>query len=99
VLTSRRHSQRWEVVTPAQLGIITFRFAAPHLSPREVDLLTQRAVEDLIRDGFGFLRTTLLRGRVTLRMCTINPATQEAELDEVLRRLEGFWVARIEALG
>jgi glutamate/tyrosine decarboxylase-like PLP-dependent enzyme len=71
----------WEIVTPAQLGIITFARVGAS------DELHVRAAADLTEDGFAAVSTTTLRGRAVLRLCTINPRTTEADLDETLTRL------------
>jgi glutamate/tyrosine decarboxylase-like PLP-dependent enzyme len=72
----------WEVVTPAQLGIVTFRrdglgdVAHTRLSAATVD------------DGYAAPSTTIVGGRVVLRLCTINPRTTFAEIDETIARME-----------
>lgn len=71
----------WEVVTPAQLGIITFARVGA------TDSAHVRAAAAITEDGFAAVSTTTLRGRAVLRLCTINPRTTEADLEETLRRL------------
>jgi len=34
--------------------------------------------------------STVLRGRTTLRMCTLNPRATEADVDETIARLNRF---------
>ena len=41
----------------------------------------------MLRDGYAVPSTTVLRGRTVLRMCTINPRTTDAEIDETVARL------------
>jgi glutamate/tyrosine decarboxylase-like PLP-dependent enzyme len=84
------HAQRllesdpsWEVVTPAQLGIVTFAcrdWSAEEHSARAADLAA---------DGFAAVTSTVLRDRPALRLCTINPLTTETDIEETLRRLAG----------
>ena len=69
------------LATPAQLGIITFARVGAS------DEQHVRAAADLTEDGFAAVSTTTLRGRAVLRLCTINPRTTEADLDETLTRL------------
>ncbi|HLZ62305.1 MAG TPA: aminotransferase class I/II-fold pyridoxal phosphate-dependent enzyme [Ktedonosporobacter sp.] len=85
-----RESACWEVVTPAQMGIVTFRYVAELLSSTEIDALNQHILEAMQQDGFALLNSTILRGRMVLRLCTINPRTQEADIRETIRRLEQF---------
>ncbi|MBW3569542.1 MAG: aminotransferase class V-fold PLP-dependent enzyme [Gemmatimonadetes bacterium] len=85
-----RASQAWEVVTPAQLGIVTFRHRRPGLDDAGMDDLQRRMTAALAEDGFALLSTTVLDGRTVLRLCTINPRTTEDDVRETLRRLERF---------
>jgi aromatic-L-amino-acid/L-tryptophan decarboxylase len=72
---------RWEVVTPAQLGIVTF---ARHGCD---DAAHQRAAQVVTEGGWAALTCTSLNGRQVLRLCTINPNTTAADIDETLRQL------------
>ncbi|HET9920318.1 MAG TPA: pyridoxal-dependent decarboxylase, partial [Ktedonobacteraceae bacterium] len=83
-----RESPVWEVVTPAQLGILTFRYVLPERSGEEIDALNLAMLEKLMDSGFAMLSSTTLRGRVVLRMCTINPRTTENDLREIIQHLE-----------
>ena len=82
------HAQRlvaadphWEVVTPAQLGVLTFaRRGAGH------DELKRRA-DALAADGYAHLTTSWVREQPVLRLCTINPRTTGEDVAETLRRL------------
>jgi glutamate/tyrosine decarboxylase-like PLP-dependent enzyme len=84
------HAQRllesdpsWEVVTPAQLGIVTFacrEWSAEEHSARAAGLAA---------DGFATVTSTVLRDRSVLRLCTINPLTTETDIEETLQRLGG----------
>ncbi len=78
----------WEVVTPAQLGVLTFRYAPPQASEAERERINSELIEALIQDGYAMLSTTRLHGQTVLRMCTINPRTQRADILETLDRLD-----------
>jgi len=41
-------------------------------------------------DGFAMLTTSVLRGRVVIRLCPINPRTTEDDIRQTLERLDGF---------
>jgi aromatic-L-amino-acid decarboxylase len=84
------HAQRlleadpgWEVVTPAQLGIVTF--ARPDWSDDE----HAAAAAAMAAGGYATVTSTVVRDRPALRLCTINPLTTESEVEETLRRLAG----------
>jgi aromatic-L-amino-acid decarboxylase len=78
--TALRRSGAWEIVTPAQMAIVTFRH-------RE-DSVNQRLVAAMLLDGFATVTSTTLNGRIALRLCTINPRTTEADIEETIARLE-----------
>jgi len=85
-----RKAACWEVVTPAQLGIVTFRYIAAGASSRVLDTINQQLINEMIADGFAMISSTVLRGYTVLRLCTINPRTTESDLQETIRRLERF---------
>jgi glutamate/tyrosine decarboxylase-like PLP-dependent enzyme len=82
------HAQRllesdpgWEVVTPAQLGIVTF--ARPEWSAEE----HAAAAAAIAAGGYATVTSTMLGDRPALRLCTINPLTTESEIEETVKRL------------
>jgi glutamate/tyrosine decarboxylase-like PLP-dependent enzyme len=77
----------WEVVTPAQMAVVTFRCAPAGLDEPGRDALNRSLAAALVADGYAMISTTILRGRTVLRMCTINPRATEAEVRETVRRL------------
>lgn len=85
-----RASDAWEVVTPAQLGIVTFRYRRAGLDDAGMDDLQRRITSALAADGYALLSTTVLAGRTVLRLCTINPRTTEDDVRETIRRLARF---------
>jgi aromatic-L-amino-acid/L-tryptophan decarboxylase len=72
---------RWEVVTPAQLGIVTFTH--PGWSAED----HAARVTALAASGYATVTSTTLQGRPALRLCTINPRTTEDDLAQTLERL------------
>jgi aromatic-L-amino-acid decarboxylase len=83
-----RELPNWEVVTPAQMGIVTFRCIPQGLSSEKVNWLNRELVEEMIADGFAMVSSTILRGQTVLRMCTINPRTAEADVRETIKRFD-----------
>lgn len=79
--------EEWEIVTPATLAIVTFRYVAPHLSDEEIDRLQGKIVEAMMADGYALATSTVLNGRPVLRMCTINPRTTDGEIHETVQRM------------
>ena len=72
-----------EILSPAEMGIVAFRFGTS-------DELQTKLVELMLRDGFAFLTSTTLKGRTALRLCTINPRTTEDDIIQTIDRLEKF---------
>lgn len=77
----------WEIVSPAQLGIVNFRYAPAGMPEPELDERNRGISKEMISDGYAHIFTTELRGRKVLRMCTIHPQTTEADIQETIRRL------------
>jgi aromatic-L-amino-acid decarboxylase len=75
---------RLEVVTPAQLGIITFAGRGC------TDADHRNAIASLNADGFAAASSTVLRGRTVLRLCIINPRTTTQDLDQTIDQLASY---------
>ena len=85
--TLLRAHDSFELVTPANLGIVSFRYRAVELAAEALDRVNLAIVEACIEDGFAFVSSTRLRNRDVLRICTINPRTSEADIRSTLDRL------------
>lgn len=83
-------SGQWEIVTPSQMGIVTFRWRGPGLSPDAVDALTARVVDRLREDGYATVMSTLLHGRPALRLCPIHWDATTEEMATTLAMLTRF---------
>ena len=82
-----RSSDAWEVITPAGLGIVTFRWAGEGADEATRERVTAALVDASQRDGFTLVTSTRLTGRTVLRLCTINPRTTGRDLEESIARL------------
>ncbi|MBA3583207.1 MAG: decarboxylase [Gemmatimonadetes bacterium] len=82
-----RESPVWEVVTPASLGIVTFRYAPRGVAAAVADAVTAELAAAALADGFTMVSSTTLRGRVALRICSINPRTTREDLSATIERL------------
>jgi glutamate/tyrosine decarboxylase-like PLP-dependent enzyme len=80
-----REMPYWEVVSPAHMGIVCFRFAAAAGDP---NAFHTRLVDCMLADGFAFATSTTLRGATVLRFCTINPRTTETDIEDTLARID-----------
>jgi glutamate/tyrosine decarboxylase-like PLP-dependent enzyme len=79
----RREPDIWEIVSPAQLGIVCFALKGE--SARDHELRARKLAES----GYACVSTTTLRGRTVLRLCIINNLTTEADIRGTLDRLAG----------
>jgi aromatic-L-amino-acid/L-tryptophan decarboxylase len=71
-----RSMPRWEIVTPAQMGIVTFHHPSADY---------EQLHDAMLAEGFALATSTVLKGRAVLRLCTINPRTTE---DDIARTLD-----------
>jgi aromatic-L-amino-acid decarboxylase len=82
----------WEVVTGAQMAILTFRYAPANMKgAAHVDRLNamNRAIAaNMQRIAFALVLTTELRGVTVLRMCTINPRTTVEDIQKTVAALD-----------
>ena len=73
--------REWEVMSPAQLGIVTLARRGAN------DDAHAAKAADLAESGFGLVTSTKVRDRPALRLCTINPRTSTQDVTSVLQRL------------
>ena len=87
-----RKSPKWEVISPATLAIINFRYnSIGHSLPeKELDKLNQYISKRIIDSRSAVLVTTILQDQVVLRMCLINPRTTLEDLQDTLKKCEEF---------
>jgi len=78
-----RTRRNCEILSPAEMGIVAFRFG-------KNDNVQTKLVDLMLRDGFAFLTSTTLKGVTALRLCTINPRTTEQDIIQTIDRLEKF---------
>ena len=87
-----RKSASWEIVSPATLAIINFRYnpLGFSLTEREIDALNQEISARVLASKEALLVTTLLQNQVVLRMCLINPKTSMGDIKETLTQCDRF---------
>ena len=74
-----------ELVTPASLGVVTFRRCPAGIEdPGAIDTINAQIAAATAQDGRVFLSTTLVRGRLVLRMCVLNHSTTRKHIDLAL---------------
>ena len=87
-----RNSNQWEVVSPATLAIINFRFnpMGRNLTEKQLDKINQKISERVVASREALLVTTILNKQVVLRMCLINPRTTMEDVKSTLQLCEQF---------
>ena len=90
VETELRESSNWEVISPATLAVINFRYHPINskLSENELDQLNQKISEEIVKSKEALLVTTILQSQVVLRMCLINPRTTFDDIKDTLNKCE-----------
>ncbi len=83
-------SAGWRIVTPAQLGVATFRWHHPGTDPAAEDQIIEEVVEAMLTDGFAVVTSTVIEERPVLRLCPLHPAVTPADIDGTIERLETF---------
>ena len=88
-----RAAGTWEITTPSQMGVVTFRWKDSSKSAAQIDAITRETVDLMRRDGYALVMSTALSHRPVLRLCPINPSTNSGEIEETIRRLGVFSAA------
>jgi glutamate/tyrosine decarboxylase-like PLP-dependent enzyme len=79
-----------ELVTPANLGIVTFRRRFSDAEDEdEVEDRHRSVLDRLAASGLGLVSSSRLRGRYVLRLCPMNHASTSADVRAVLEAIAG----------
>ena len=80
-----RETGCWEIVTPAQMAILTFRYQPANGDAALADRVTHDLVGRLLEDGYAFASGTQLRGKPVMRMCCNNPRTTPSDIEKTIQ--------------
>ena len=78
----------WEIISPSQLAMVSFRFAPKGLTEDQLDDLNEQISKKILDDGFAAIFTTVLHGHKVLRICALHPETTKEDMYETIRRLD-----------
>lgn len=78
----------WEIISPSQLAMVSFRFAPKGLTEDQLDELNEQISKKILDDGFAAIFTTILHGHKVLRICALHPETTKEDMYETIRRLD-----------
>lgn len=76
-----------ELITSARIGVINFRFTAAGLNEQQLNDYNIRIIEQIVKDGFAMISSTMLRGKTVVRLCIINPRTTEDDTRLTIKKL------------
>ena len=85
-----RSKPNWEIVSPAQLSIVNFRYAPEDLTEEQKDEVNRRVSARINESGYAAMFTTILRGKTVLRFCAIHPETTEEDVRTTLQLLDKY---------
>ena len=87
-----RETPDFELWEPQGLSIVCFRAVPPSLAGDDAatDALNQRILAAVQLGGEAFLSSTVLRGRVWLRSCIVNPGTTPADVQAVFDAVRSY---------
>ncbi|KAG8672492.1 hypothetical protein FPOAC2_05885 [Fusarium poae] len=77
----------WEVISPASMAIVTFRYAPAKKTEEELDTLNAAISKYILDNNIAGLLTTKVRGRVVLRICSISPVLRKEEMVDVIAQV------------
>jgi glutamate/tyrosine decarboxylase-like PLP-dependent enzyme len=78
-------SPELELMTPASLGIVTFRRHPGGVDDEAVlERINAELADEIERGGEVFVSSARVRGRYVLRLCILNYSTSQAEVDRAL---------------
>jgi glutamate/tyrosine decarboxylase-like PLP-dependent enzyme len=77
----------FEIVTPAQLGVVTFRYRPADSHELDLNQLARSVFDGIVADGHAMLTTTVIDGQTVLRLCTINPRTSEEDIRSTIEMI------------
>jgi glutamate/tyrosine decarboxylase-like PLP-dependent enzyme len=80
-----------EIVSPAQLSIVNFRYNPRHLTEIQKDELNQNISKRILDNGYAGIFTTELNGKKVLRICAIHPEATENDIRTTVRLLNQYF--------
>lgn len=82
-----RRLPSWEVIA-CTMAMVTFRFSPDGEDASRLDGINTLISKKLEAANIALVLTTRLNGRLSLRMCTINPQTRDEEIRDVVKALD-----------
>ncbi|MGI5976924.1 MAG: pyridoxal phosphate-dependent decarboxylase family protein [Candidatus Limivicinus sp.] len=82
--------ENWEIVSPAQMAMVNFRYSPADLTEEQKDELNEKVSARLNESGYAAIFTTVLNGHVVLRLCAIHPETTKDDIQTTLQLMNKY---------
>ena len=92
-----RQSTRLELLSPASLGVVCYRFRPSGVDRSTLDALNREIQEEIVESGFAMVSSTRLQGDYALRLCILNYRSTWEDVRATLQRVEQIGQRRAEA--
>ena len=79
----------FEILSPAQFGIVCFRARPSSVDEGELDALNERINAHVVEGGRFLISSTRLGGRFSLRMCTLGYRTTHDDMRNLFEAIRG----------
>jgi glutamate/tyrosine decarboxylase-like PLP-dependent enzyme len=80
----------WRITSPAQLGIVTFRYEPAGRDATSLDQLNTAIARRMVEDNIGAPLTTKLDGAVVMRACAISPDASADDIRAMALQMDGL---------
>lgn len=77
----------FEIISPAQMGIINFRYNNSKYSEEELNKINHKLSQMGTENNYALYYTTELNGKIVLRFCPINPILTKDEVINVIEEI------------
>ena len=81
-------SSDFEILSPAQFGIVCFRARPASVDEAELDSLNEKINTQVVSGGRFLISSTRLNGRFSLRMCTLGYRTTHDDIRELFEAIQ-----------
>lgn len=88
VFNMLKEKENWEIISKPSCGTINFRYHPDNYSEEELDKLTMKISEEIIKTNYSYIVTTTLRNKKVLRMCMINSNTDINDVTSTVELLD-----------
>ena len=85
-----RRLPEWEIISPASMGVVTFRYAPTETSEEERERMNSSISQALVSDNVAGIMTTRINGIVALRICALHPNLSVAEMIQICKTADEY---------